>query len=418
MTSAIDPSKPGSPVAYTADVRANFSAAKSEIEALQAVMSADPLHLTATSIILEAGSSYIAMNDDGVGTSYLGGPAWIVDGPGIQGMTDFEISTPASKHLNLSTANTPDATGSGDISLTTGNSLLGNSGNVTLKVGVGGFDDGRIVLDGLVSLKYRMEAPSGLFLYSDANVVDIRSGEGGNYAALYSSNDSTGAGSGIAYLYSGEVTAAGPSGVVSIFTGNAVDKTGDVQFITGNASAGPSGDIRLTTGTATTTKGRVLVDADLTMQPTRALTLSGAPTSSLHAATKQYVDAGQAYTLAAYAAGTLTASQVILMHRFPSAVTFPTNFGITTSGGSSTAGSSANATASTVLTVARCTGDPTNPANFFNIGTITFAAGGHSGAFVTTLAGSFNAGDTLRLIGPATPDATLAGIHVTLVGNR
>ena len=36
MTSAIDPTKPTSPAAYTADVRANFAAAKSEIEALQA----------------------------------------------------------------------------------------------------------------------------------------------------------------------------------------------------------------------------------------------------------------------------------------------------------------------------------------------------------------------------------------------
>jgi len=37
MTSAIDPTKPSGPVAYTADVRANFAAAKSEIEALQNV---------------------------------------------------------------------------------------------------------------------------------------------------------------------------------------------------------------------------------------------------------------------------------------------------------------------------------------------------------------------------------------------
>ena len=35
MTSAIDPTKPTSGHAFTADVRANFGAAKSEIEALQ-----------------------------------------------------------------------------------------------------------------------------------------------------------------------------------------------------------------------------------------------------------------------------------------------------------------------------------------------------------------------------------------------
>jgi hypothetical protein len=35
MASLIDPSKPAGPIAYTADVRANFATAKSEIEALQ-----------------------------------------------------------------------------------------------------------------------------------------------------------------------------------------------------------------------------------------------------------------------------------------------------------------------------------------------------------------------------------------------
>jgi len=37
MASNIDPTKPAEPVAYTADVRANFAAAKAEIEELQAV---------------------------------------------------------------------------------------------------------------------------------------------------------------------------------------------------------------------------------------------------------------------------------------------------------------------------------------------------------------------------------------------
>lgn len=41
MASNIDPTKPPSgPVAYTSDVRANFLAAKTEIEALQAAMGA------------------------------------------------------------------------------------------------------------------------------------------------------------------------------------------------------------------------------------------------------------------------------------------------------------------------------------------------------------------------------------------
>lgn len=41
MTSAIDDTKPSGPIAYTADVRANFSRAKIEIESLQTIKLAD-----------------------------------------------------------------------------------------------------------------------------------------------------------------------------------------------------------------------------------------------------------------------------------------------------------------------------------------------------------------------------------------
>jgi hypothetical protein len=41
MTSQIDATKPAGPVAYTADVRANFAAAKAEIEALEATLAVD-----------------------------------------------------------------------------------------------------------------------------------------------------------------------------------------------------------------------------------------------------------------------------------------------------------------------------------------------------------------------------------------
>ena len=45
MSSAIDPTKPGEGTAYTSDVRANFLAAKQEIEALQAVQATDTYHV-------------------------------------------------------------------------------------------------------------------------------------------------------------------------------------------------------------------------------------------------------------------------------------------------------------------------------------------------------------------------------------
>ncbi len=128
----------------------------------------------------------------------------------------------------------------------------------------------------------------------------------------------------------------------------------------------------------------------------------------------------QPYTLAAFASGVLTASQVLLVHQHPAAVTYPANFGASTSGGSSRAASLANATASTVLTVSQClaASDPTNGANFGSIGSITFAAGGHAGTFVTSGAVAFAAGDFLKISGPSSADATLASVAVTLVGNR
>lgn len=68
------------------------------------------------------------------------------------------------------------------------------------------------------------------------------------------------------------------------------------------------------------------------------------------------------------------------------------------------------ATASTVFTVKK---------NGASVGTITFAIGATTGAFVTTGGTvALAAGDKLTIHAPATPDATLADISVTLVANR
>ena len=48
MSSNIDPTKPTALIAYTADVRQNFSTAKTEIEALQAAIAAIPISVTGT----------------------------------------------------------------------------------------------------------------------------------------------------------------------------------------------------------------------------------------------------------------------------------------------------------------------------------------------------------------------------------
>jgi hypothetical protein len=48
MASAIDPTKPTTALAYTADVRANFAAAKTEIEALQTTLALGTVIVGAT----------------------------------------------------------------------------------------------------------------------------------------------------------------------------------------------------------------------------------------------------------------------------------------------------------------------------------------------------------------------------------
>lgn len=129
----------------------------------------------------------------------------------------------------------------------------------------------------------------------------------------------------------------------------------------------------------------------------------------------------QPYTVGVFNPGTMSNGQMLLLHEFPAAVSFPANFGASTSGGSSKAGCSVNATSATAIGIAKCAAasDPTVSGNFSNVGTISIGAGGHAGTIST--GGSvvaFAAGDFLRLLGPGTADATLANFFATLVGDR
>jgi hypothetical protein len=121
------------------------------------------------------------------------------------------------------------------------------------------------------------------------------------------------------------------------------------------------------------------------------------------------------YVLSPSMSGVLTASQQIMYHRFAKAVTIPANFG-SYLGLSSQAGGTANATASTVISVDKAA--TATPNSFSNVGTITIAAGGVTPTFATSggAAVTFAAGDVIRIVGPASPDATFAGFYATLVG--
>lgn len=115
--------------------------------------------------------------------------------------------------------------------------------------------------------------------------------------------------------------------------------------------------------------------------------------------------AGLPYDAHAYVSGAPENGEVLIRVPLARAVTFSANF----------AGSYANAetaaTASTVLIIRR---------NGTQIGTVTFASAGTSGTFASTggATQSFSAGDVFSVEGPATADATLAGIGFALAGTR
>jgi hypothetical protein len=98
-----------------------------------------------------------------------------------------------------------------------------------------------------------------------------------------------------------------------------------------------------------------------------------------------------------------TASQVVLRFVAPTAITLPANLS-TSFGKAGTA-----ATASTTFNVQK---------NGSTIGTVVFASSGTVPTFTTSggAAQSLAAGDVLTLVAPASPDATLSLVGITIVG--
>ena len=125
--------------------------------------------------------------------------------------------------------------------------------------------------------------------------------------------------------------------------------------------------------------------------------------------------AASKYIIACSTAGAPTAGQAMLYHRFPAAASFAANFG-PIPGHASQAGGTVNATAATVMNVDKAAA--ATPNTFTTVGTITFAAGTVTPTFATTggAAVTFAQGDVLRIVAPATPDATFAGFYCSLVG--
>ena len=99
----------------------------------------------------------------------------------------------------------------------------------------------------------------------------------------------------------------------------------------------------------------------------------------------------------------LTASQIVLHAVIPVGMTLPAS--LTDSVGYS----DTLATADSEFSIQK---------NGVEVGTMTFGSGGATPTFVMASATSFAAGDRLKVVAPASPDATLAGISFTIAGVR
>jgi len=137
---------------------------------------------------------------------------------------------------------------------------------------------------------------------------------------------------------------------------------------------------------------------------TGKITLDGDPTLGLHAATKQYVDAvaSGTYDISMFANGIPTASLDLM--RFVAVRNIFIKIG---TAGDSVAIARVAATGITVFDVQK---------NGVSIGSITFAALATTGVFAITLATNFVSGDSLAIIAPLVPDATLQDIQITVEG--
>jgi hypothetical protein len=107
------------------------------------------------------------------------------------------------------------------------------------------------------------------------------------------------------------------------------------------------------------------------------------------------------YDIALFAAGVMAASEVIL--RFTATRAF--SIAAAASGSKASAGTAA--TASTILNLKK---------NGSSFGTLEFAAAATVGVFTQGTLVNFAAGDVIQISGPATADATLANISISLKG--
>jgi hypothetical protein len=128
---------------------------------------------------------------------------------------------------------------------------------------------------------------------------------------------------------------------------------------------------------------------DLASVPAYTYAITGAGQATVSVVTGTFVN------------GRPTASLVLQRYVFATTVTFPSGLG----GSQGTAGTAASAI--TMFAVQK---------NGASVGSMVFAAAATTATFTMASATTFNAGDVLTLVAPATPDATLANLAWTFMG--
>lgn len=116
-----------------------------------------------------------------------------------------------------------------------------------------------------------------------------------------------------------------------------------------------------------------------------------------------YAPQSQPFDLSGFVPGVPTASQIYMFVPVTRPVTFPSS--LTGSVGKAKVA----ATAQTDFDIKK---------NGTSVGTMRFAAAATSASFIAASAISLAAGDTLEVVAPATPDATLSGVGFALQGTR
>ena len=116
-----------------------------------------------------------------------------------------------------------------------------------------------------------------------------------------------------------------------------------------------------------------------------------------------YTVNNQPFDMAVFYPGVPTASAIVLLAPFVRDVIFPSS--LTGSVGKATVA----ATAQTDFDIQK---------NGSSVGTMRFAIGATSATFIAASPITFTSGDVIKVVAPASPDATLANVHFTLKGTR